>query len=64
METSLIYLLCAAWKIPAIAICGISDNLANQKPFYELDYYDPSIETGIKKSIDIIEKMALPTSRV
>lgn len=55
METSLIYLLGAAWSIPVIAIHGISDNLTNQKPFFELDHYDSAIETGIVKSIDLIE---------
>jgi uridine phosphorylase len=56
METSLIYLLGAAWNIPAIAIHGISDNLAtDKKPFFELDHYDPALETGIEKSVDLVE---------
>nr|MDO8109069.1 hypothetical protein [Candidatus Sigynarchaeota archaeon] len=57
METSLLYLLCRLSQIPAIAIHGISDNLAMQKPFYELDHYDPGIEQGIEKVIGLLESM-------
>jgi len=65
METSLIYLLGAAWNIPALAIHGISDNLiTDEKPFFELEHYDPGIETGIEKSIDIIERLMLSINRV
>ncbi|HME52912.1 MAG TPA: hypothetical protein VKM55_11890 [Candidatus Lokiarchaeia archaeon] len=58
METSLMYLLGAAWNIPVIAIHGITDNLiTDKKPFFELEHYNPGIETGLTKSIEIIESM-------
>ncbi|MHA1369574.1 MAG: phosphorylase family protein [Promethearchaeota archaeon] len=57
METSLIYFLGKLFKIPAIAIHGISDNLLTQKPFYELDHLDPGVSEGIKKACRLMEEL-------
>ncbi|MFX0099015.1 MAG: hypothetical protein ACFFCS_05495 [Candidatus Hodarchaeota archaeon] len=57
METSGLYFLGKLFKIPTIAIHGISDNLMTQKPFYEMESYDPAIEAGIKHACDLLEKM-------
>ncbi|MHA1682311.1 MAG: nucleoside phosphorylase [Promethearchaeota archaeon] len=59
METSIIYLLSKLHAIPAIAIHGISDNLMDEKPFYELEHFDPAVETGIDNCILALKK-ALP----
>jgi purine-nucleoside phosphorylase len=57
METSCLYLLARQANIPAIAIHGISDNVVTQKPFFELDHFDPAVESSIDHAITIIETM-------
>lgn len=54
METSLIYLLGAVHGLTVAAIHGISDNVITQPPFYELEKFDPGIETGIERAIDVL----------
>jgi purine-nucleoside phosphorylase len=60
METSCLYLLGTKYSIPTIAIHVISDNLATQPPFYDLEKYDPGIEDGLACAIDVIERMLHP----
>ena len=57
METSGLYFLGRLFNIPVIAIHGISDNLITQKPFYELERYDPGIENGISDACDLLEAL-------
>jgi hypothetical protein len=52
-----LYLLARQASIPVIAIHGISDNVVTQKPFFELDHYDPGVESSIDHAISIIELM-------
>jgi purine-nucleoside phosphorylase len=57
METSCLYLLGMKYAIPSIAIHVISDNLATQPPFYDLEKYDPGIEDGLARAINAVEGM-------
>ena len=54
METSLIYLLGALHGLHVAAIHGISDNVITHPPFFELERFDPGIESGIKRAIDVL----------